>query len=124
MAKILIIDDSSFQRKMVRGFLEEAGHAVEEFFPLSDLEVVARLRASPPDLVITDYAMPHVNGETVVRLLRRESKTLAVVMLTASRDPAREAKLRTMGIRKILYKPISAPILVQAVDEVLATMKD
>ena len=120
MAKILLIDDSSFQRKIVRGFLEEAGHVVEECFPLSALEIVERLRASAPELVITDYAMPHVNGETVVQMLRRESKTLPAIMLSASRDPAREAKLRTMGIRRILYKPIAGPALVQVVEEILA----
>ena len=120
MAKILVIDDSSFQRKILRGFLEAAGHSVDELFPLSALEVVERLRSAPPELVLTDYGMPHVNGETVVQLLRREAKALPVVMLTATRDPAREAKLRTMGIRRILYKPIAGPALVQVVEEILA----
>ena len=116
MARILVIDDSTFQRQMVRDFLEKAGHQVEEFLPLSALEVVEKITAWPPDLVLTDFAMPHVDGLEVARLIRRARPDLPVVMLTAARDSGRDARLQTMGVRKILHKPLAGEALVKALE--------
>jgi PleD family two-component response regulator len=55
MAKILVIDDSSFMRRYLREALEELGFAVDELLPVSPLEVMEKIKAEPPDLVLTDY---------------------------------------------------------------------
>jgi len=119
MAKILVIDDSGFQRKFLRGFLEEAGHEVEDFLPVSGLEVLEKVKAWPPDLVVTDYAMPHLNGMEVTRMIRRALKDVPIVMLTASWNPERDARLKTMGVRKILHKPMTGPDLVEALKDLV-----
>ncbi len=120
MATILLIDDSAFFRQVVRGFLEEAGHTVEDFLPLSALEVLERVKACAPDLVITDYNMPHVDGQGVIRMVRRHSGTVPVLLLTASHDPAREERLRTHAPVTVLHKPVTGDKVVAAVKEMLS----
>jgi len=119
MAKILVIDDSSFMRHQVRSFLEEAGFEVEEFLPLSALEVVERVRASVPDLILSDFNMPEVDGQSVARMAKRANPDIPVIILTATRDAAKESVLGTIGVRRVLHKPIGGETLIQAVKEVL-----
>lgn len=120
MPKILVIDDSALMRKISRQSLEEAGFEVEDFLPGSVLELMERLKTSPPDLVLSDYNMPNIDGQNVARTVRRFNPGLPVIILTANRDTAREALLGTMGVRRILHKPILGPDLALEVKEVLS----
>lgn len=122
MPNVLLIDDSAFFRKVVRGFFEEGGYQVEDFVPLSALEVLEKARAFQPDLVVTDYNMPHVDGLAVIRMIRRHSPTLPVVVLTASRDPEREARLKGYGPVWVLYKPMLGEDIVMAVKAIVAAL--
>jgi CheY-like chemotaxis protein len=116
MPTILLIDDSTFFRSTTRAFLEEAGYGVEDFHPGSALEVMEKAKACNPDLVITDYNMPNVDGQTVIRMIRRHSKTLPIVLLTAARDPEREDRLKKGNEPLwILHKPLTGPDLVLAI---------
>ncbi len=120
MFKILVIDDSLLMRKISRDYLESAGFAVEDFLPASILELVERIKISPPDLVLSDFNMPSIDGLDVARNVRRINPDIPVIILTANRDASREARLQTVGVRKILYKPIRGEDLVNAVNQVLA----
>ena len=120
MLKILVIDDSVLMRRVVRDHLEKEGFAVEEFLPASVLELMERVKTSPPDLVLSDFNMPYVDGLEVARNVRRVNPDIPVIILTANRDVAREAKLQTVGVRKVLYKPINGEMLVDAVRRILA----
>jgi DNA-binding response OmpR family regulator len=115
MTKILLVDDSAFFRRTVRGYLEEAGYLVDDFMPLSELEVMERAKVWMPDLVITDYTMPHVDGFMVARMIRRHAKEVPILVLTAVRDREREDRLRTLGLLTIVYKPVAGPDLVNVV---------
>lgn len=119
MFKILVIDDSALMRKINRDSLEQEGFDVDEFLPESIVDLVERLRDLPPDLVLSDFNMPKVDGLNVARTVRRANPKIPVIILTANRDNARDALLQTMGVRKILYKPISGEDLVHIVSEVL-----
>jgi len=119
MAKILVIDDSAFMRKTIRGFLEEAGFLVEDFLPKSIQELFVRVQTSKPDLVISDFNMPEIDGLTVARTVKRADDEIQVVILTATRDAAKESVLGTIGVRRILHKPIDGESLVTAIKEVL-----
>ncbi|HWQ07986.1 MAG TPA: response regulator [Holophaga sp.] len=118
MPKIMVIDDSVLMRKYTRGFLEEAGYAVEEFAPRSVAELMDKLLDSMPDLVISDFNMPDVDGLNVARAVKRTSRDMPIIILTANRDPARESLLQTVGVHAILHKPISGPDLLAAVGKV------
>jgi CheY-like chemotaxis protein len=120
MPKVMVIDDSALMRKVSRDHLEEADFEVEEYLPNSVAELSERLKQSQPDLVLSDYNMPKVDGQNVARTVRRCCPEIPVIILTSNRDVVRESMLQTMGVRKILHKPISSEELIEAVREVLA----
>lgn len=119
MTKILVIDDSSLMRRLVRDYLELASYEVEDWLPLSAMEIPDRIKESKPDLVLTDFIMPGVNGLTVAQMVQRADPAIPVVVLTAQRDPDIEAKLLKFGVKLVLHKPIKREVLLSAVKEVL-----
>ena len=120
MSRILVIDDSELMREVLRRHLEAAGFEVETWLPLSAFEVVERLGASKPDLVLCDYQMPGVNGLSVAKMAMKADPKPPVVILTAYRDPEIEGNLRKFGVVRVLHKPIRAEALVSALREVMA----
>lgn len=115
MPRILVLDDSAFQRQFVRGHLEQAGFEVDDLEPLSSVEVYAKVKDWMPDLVLTDYNMPMICGMDVIRAVRRFSSTMPVLVLTSIRDEARDLKLRAAGLVEIRHKPLSSEALVTEV---------
>ena len=120
MAKVLVIDDSRMMRLYLQRCLTKAGHEVEEWVPLSAMEVTEHIAASQPDLIISDYQMPGCNGATVARMAHKASPELPVIVLTAFRDEEMEASLHKFGVRQVLTKPIEAETLLQVVRDILA----
>jgi len=119
MANILVIDDDQLIRDLVRVLCESQGHAV------SDAEDgdsgVAEARAVKPDLIILDMNMPGMTGWEVIPVIRShpDTKAIPVIALTAdgssgSRDEAHEA-----GCDRYVTKPIDAPRLYAAIDELI-----
>jgi len=119
VTKVLVIDDSALMRILVRDYLELAGYEVEDWLPMSVMEIPDRMAASRPDLILTDFRMPGVNGLSVAQAAQRADATVPVVVLTALRDPELETRLTKFGVKKILYKPISQEALVLALRELV-----
>jgi DNA-binding NtrC family response regulator len=119
MAKILVIDDSSMMRDYLRRCLEKMGYTVEEWIPLSPMEIPDKLAESKPDLILSDYQMPGCNGLSLAKMVQRVNPDLPVVILTAYRDPDAESKLQKCGVKKTIYKPINAEMLDQVVKSLL-----
>jgi CheY-like chemotaxis protein len=120
LTKILVLDDSALMRRILRQFLEHGGFEVEDWLPLSAMEIPERILSSKPDLVLSDYQMPGVNGMTVAKMVFKANPNIPVAILTAIRDPELEANLRKFGVKRILGKPITQEALVKALQELLA----
>lgn len=119
MTKVLVIDDSLLMRTLVRDYLEKADFEVDDWLPMSVMEIPERLESSKPDLILTDFRMPGVNGLSVAQAAQRANPSLPVVILTALREPETEARLLKFGVKRILYKPIRQEDLVQALRELV-----
>ena len=119
MARILVIDDSKLMRSMWRAYLEESGFEVDDFLPNSADEVIERINHFSPDLILSDFNMPNINGYNVVRAARHTNFKIIIIILTATRDKAMDAMLKSIGVRMVLYKPIQGEDLVAAVTSVL-----
>jgi DNA-binding NarL/FixJ family response regulator len=119
VAKILVIDDSALMRRILRSYLEAAGHVVEDWLPLSALDIPDRLAANPVDLILTDFQMTGVNGLTVAKMAMRAAPGVPVVVLTALADPEIAAQLAKFKVRRIVHKPITSEALLAMVSEVL-----
>ena len=115
--KILVVDDESRMRKLVRDFLVkkdfevlEAGNgeeAMDVFYSEKDLA-----------LVILDVMMPKMNGWEVVREIRKNSK-IPIIMLTARGDERDELLGFDLGVDEYISKPFSPKILVARVEAIL-----
>lgn len=116
-----MIDDSTLMRRILRQHLEGGGFEVEDWLPLSPMEIPDRLAEHPVDLILSDYQMPGLNGLSVAKMAMRAAPTVPVLILTALRDPEIEAQLEKFKVRKVLHKPISADDLLKAVREFLGT---
>jgi len=124
VAKILVIDDSRLMRLYLRRCLERAGHEVEEWVPLSAMEVPDHVTASAPDLIISDFQMPGCNGSSLTRMARKARPEAPILILTAFRDDEMEAGLLKLGAARVLAKPIEEAALLAAVDGTLAVPEE
>ena len=115
--KILVVDDESRMRKLVRDFLvrnqfqvleaEDGEQAVDIFFEQKDIA-----------LVILDVMMPKMDGWEVCRTLRKYSK-VPIIMLTARGDERDELQGFDLGVDEYIAKPFSPRILVARVEAIL-----
>ncbi len=115
--KILVVDDESRMRKLVRDFLEregfevfEAGDGVEAMDLFYEEKEVA--------LVILDVMMPKMDGWQTLREIRQTSQ-VPVIMLTARSEERDELQGFELGVDEYISKPFSPKILVARVEAVL-----
>ncbi len=119
MAKVLIADDQSQLRQLVRLTLESGRF---EIFEAPDGEAALEVaRRERPDLLFLDWTMPGMPGVEVCRRLRDDPATEAIriVMLTARSQPADRQIARAMGVDDYITKPFSPIALLEKVREVL-----
>ena len=115
--KILVVDDESRMRKLVKDFLQREGFEVLEagdgsealdiFF--SDKDIV---------LIILDVMMPKMDGWQVCREIRMHSK-VPIIMLTARSEERDELQGFDLGVDEYISKPFSPKILVARVEAIL-----
>ena len=115
--KILVVDDESRMRKLVRDFLVKAGYevieaadgkeAVDLFFDQQDIA-----------LIVLDVMMPRMDGWQVCREIRNTSK-VPIIMLTAKGDERDELMGFQMGADEYISKPFSPKILVARIEAIL-----
>ena len=116
MALILVVDDLSYLRALVRHVLEAAGHEVAE--AADGLQAIAAYRDRPADLVLCDMWMPGMRGLKVLRELRREFPTVRVIAMSAVGEGGRDAfpQALKLGAVDVLAKPFRPENLVAAVE--------
>ncbi|MGN0436091.1 MAG: response regulator transcription factor [Wujia sp.] len=115
--KILVVDDESRMRKLVRDFLIKDGFSVVE---AGDGEEAVNIFMSTRDidLVILDVMMPKMDGYEVASEIRKLSQ-IPIIMLTAKSDEKDELKGFELGVDEYITKPFSPKILVARVEAVL-----
>lgn len=115
--KILVVDDESRMRKLVRDFLVKNNYEVAE---ASDGEEALDLffEKNDIDLVILDVMMPKMDGWQVCREIRAYSK-VPIIMLTAKSDERDELMGFELGVDEYISKPFSPKILVARVEAIL-----
>ncbi len=116
-SKILVVDDESRMRKLVRDFLVKSNYEVVE---ASDGEEALDLffEKNDMDLVILDVMMPKMDGWQVCREIRAYSK-VPIIMLTAKSDERDELLGFELGVDEYIAKPFSPKILVARVEAIL-----
>lgn len=115
--KVLVVDDESRMRKLVKDFLSRSNYdvleaengeqAVDLFFEQKDIS-----------LIILDVMMPKMDGWQVCREIRKFSK-VPIIMLTAKSDEKDELLGFELGVDEYISKPFSPKILVARVEAIV-----
>jgi DNA-binding response OmpR family regulator len=115
LASILIVEDDPDISDLIAHYLQRAGHEVTRL--TSGADVMPRLRATPPDLVILDLMLPGMDGLLVCQAMRANSATasIPIIMLTARGDEADRIAGLELGADDYVTKPFSAKELVARV---------
>ena len=115
--KILVVDDESRMRKLVRDFLVREDYEVLE---AGDGEETLDIFYKEKNiaLIILDVMMPKINGWDVCREVRETSK-VPIIMLTAKSDESDELTGFELGVDEYISKPFSPKILVARVNALL-----
>ena len=115
--KILVVDDESRMRKLIRDFLTKSGYEVLEA-ENGEEAVDIFLEEKDIALIILDVMMPKMDGWETCREIRKNSK-VPIIMLTAKSSEEDELKGFELGVDEYISKPFSPKILVARVEAVL-----
>ncbi|GAA6134983.1 response regulator [Oceaniserpentilla sp. 4NH20-0058] len=110
----LIVDDSKTARRHVLKLLNACG--IENTFEAENgLEAIEILKSETVDFIISDYNMPHMNGEELANYLRQsEYSYLPILMVTSEQDSSRLSAVRQAGVCALFDKTIGPASLKDA----------
>jgi two-component system chemotaxis response regulator CheY len=117
MAKILIVDDSSLSRRMMRGILQSDGHEVIE--ATDGMSAIEGYFVEKPDLVVLDLVMTGMMGEEVLEKLRQMDGAARVIVASADLQTMTRQRVEEAGAVGFINKPFVAANVLNAVNAVL-----
>jgi DNA-binding response OmpR family regulator len=119
VSHILIVEDDKDIADLIAHYLQKAGHAVD--MAASGTAALAKVKASPPALVLLDLMLPGMDGLLVCQTLRKDADTAAIpiIMLTARGEEAERIAGLELGADDYVTKPFSPGELVARVGALL-----
>jgi two-component system chemotaxis response regulator CheY len=119
MARILVVDDAAFMRKMVKDALSAAGHEIVGEAG-NGAEAVARFQELKPDLLTLDITMPEKDGLAALADIIGSDPNARVVMCSALGQETKVVQALKLGAKDFVVKPFQADRVVEAVGKALA----
>lgn len=117
MAKILLVDDSTFMRDRCAKLLEKRGHEVVH--ANNGIQGIAAYKASNPDLVFMDITMPEMDGITAVGELIKIDPKAKVIMLSAVGQKDMVFQAIKKGAKYFIVKPFDPEKILESVTKYL-----
>lgn len=120
MPKIMIVDDSSVSRMMIRGRIAglQPGWVILE--AASGEAALELVQSAHPDFITMDVNMPGMNGFEAVEKIRQIDQQVRIVVLTANIQFSSKERAAQLGVQ-FVQKPATLAAVQQAVDYFLAT---
>ena len=115
---VLIVDDEQRMRKLIKDFLATKGYKILEAEDGEKAIEVFEANKSKIDLILLDVMMPKLDGWSVLRQIRQDSK-VPIIMLTARGEEQDELFGFELGVDEYISKPFSPKILVARVEAIL-----
>ena len=123
--RVLYVEDSDINRRIVREMLGAAGIDMAE---AEDGAIgLEMIEAGTYDLVLMDLRMPNMDGLTALKALRARNDakaSLPVIVITADAGSDIDANCRRAGADDLLMKPVSMPQLYDAIGKIIARGAD
>ncbi len=118
MARILVADDASFMRQMIREIVESEGFEV--CGEASDgIEAIDEFRRLQPDVVTMDIVMPRKSGLDAVRGIMKLDSSACIVMCSALGQEILVTEALQAGARDFIVKPFKPDSVIETLKKVL-----
>lgn len=117
MAKIMIVDDSAYARRVHRSILEKAGHSVVE--ASTGMGAIEMYTIERPAVVLLDLSMEDIGGVQVLRTLRQLDAAANVIVISADVQRSTADDVTSGGARRFIPKPASPDAILGAVTEIV-----
>lgn len=114
---VLVVEDDESTAQAVAWHLAKAGFVTS--IARDGLAALTTLKAWTPDAVVLDLMLPHVDGWSIIRDVRRWAPHLPIIVMTARPDENERLEALTLGADDLLRKPFSAKELVARLDTAL-----
>lgn len=118
MARVLVVEDSITQARQIQLLLEDARFEVE--LATDGRSALELVRARPPEIVLTDLEMPHMNGLDLVEAIRRDFSWVPVVLMTAHGSEEIAAVALSKGAASYIPKTFLAQDVVPTLERLVA----
>lgn len=116
--KVLIVDDASFMRMMIKDILTKNGYTVAGEAE-NGAKAIEKYREVAPDLVIMDITMPEVNGIEAVKEIKKIDANAKIIMCSAMGQQGMVIESIQAGARDFIVKPFQVERVVEAVKKVI-----
>lgn len=119
MARVLVVDDAAFMRKLLSDALVSGGHEVVGEAGNGN-EAVARYQELKPDLTTLDITMPEKDGLAALAEIMAIDPAAKVVMCSALGQESKVLEAVKLGAKDFVIKPFQPPRVLEAVGKALA----
>ncbi|MBF0565944.1 MAG: chemotaxis response regulator CheY [Nitrospirae bacterium] len=122
--RILIVDDFSTMRRIIKNILKQLGF--EKMEEAEDgAHAYQKLQAGEYDFLITDWNMPNVTGLELLKKVRADAKlkALPVLMVTAEAEKEQVIEAVKAGVNNYIIKPFTADVLKEKIDKIFDKLK-
>lgn len=116
--RILIVDDASFMRMMIKGFLTKHGYTIADEAS-NGAEAVEKYKQVSPDLVTMDITMPEMDGIEAVKAIRQMDPNAKIIMCSAMGQQNMVVQAIQAGARDFIVKPFQEDRVIEAIKKVL-----
>jgi two-component system chemotaxis response regulator CheY len=119
MARVLVVDDAAFMRKVVSDALSGGGHEVIGE-AATGVEAIARFQELQPELTTLDITMPEMDGLTALREIIALDPRARVIMCSALGQESKVLEAIKAGAKDFVVKPFKADRVLDAVGKAMA----
>jgi two-component system chemotaxis response regulator CheY len=119
MARVLIVDDAAFMRKLLTDALVSGGHEVIGEAG-NGIEAVARFQELRPELTTLDITMPEKDGLAALAEIMAIDPSAKIIMCSALGQEGKVLEAVKLGAKDFVVKPFQPPRVLEAVDKALS----
>ena len=110
--KVLVVDDEPLVHEVIQGYLIGDGHTADSV--MSAAEGLKKIDQNSYDLIITDWAMPQMNGGEFSAIVKKKFPGMAIIMLTGFGELMKTRGEKLESVNVLLSKPLTMDELRQA----------
>lgn len=118
MAKILLVDDAAFMRKVIKDALSKAGYS-DLHEAVDGADAVEKYNSLKPDLVLMDITMPNMDGLEALKAIRAADGNANVVMCSAMGQESMVMDAVRSGAKDFIVKPFKPERVLKTVTSIV-----